>query len=144
MRIRVDYSEMVKKYPEYVDELVEKLRKGTSKNRNADPSELKYYIDFSIMYNFAVDTPVEDTDVVGYFVASIGRWKGSSNRKFRGMSESPVEVREWILEKKRINEEEKKRSESLTEEERIAEIERLVKELSGYGGFTVLSKKLED
>ncbi len=136
------YKDVLARYPDQVAEIVAKLRRGKSQHRNADPSTLEWVFFWGIIVDpqMVVDyAPIEDqvADRVRRsgvnLQATIGKWWGDSS-----MIPVPPELVSIHQKAAEDNLARKARVDSMTPEERQAEIDKLVGQLSNKPGFMAL------
>lgn len=155
MDIKISYDEVKKRYPVLADELVAKLRGGTSKHKKAKPEELSWYFDwcqritgegsFGDMLMAASKPPpprptVQEkmAEVIpNLFVsltARIGRWMGQTER-----IPVPEEVLEFYRKNYEQEDAEYKRFHSLSKKEQDRETNEAIAQLSKSPGFAVFT-----
>lgn len=158
MEAPISYEEALARYPIHVQEVVEKLRSGTSIHKNAAPSELDWKLSWcvrgealpaheaiakALAERQSPRPELTDDEIVADFrsrtsaclAASKGRWSGISGSKVEDFPpEMEIPLREGI----RKNRVEKERIHGMAPEERQREVNGLLKSLSRSKGFIKL------
>jgi len=150
MRLPIGYRDAARRWPEAVEEIVAKLRKGKSAHRDADPASLDWSIEWCLQvrgYTFGEiinrdvlpPTPEEKAEEnvknsTAWLSAKKGRWSGQSN----ALKDLPQEVKDEYARSAAEERKEKDRVEALTPEERDKEVQNAIKTLRKYPGFTAI------
>lgn len=159
MELPITYTEVKKRYPKHVAEVIASLRKGTSKNKNAVPNKLKWKFywgvrigglvnghDFLDMLAGQTAPPkpkvlTEDQHVADYAsrasISLVGTIGGHRYSSYLGKSSAtlPKEIEDSVRAAFRKEQTETARINKLTPQELDAETQQALKELRGMGGF---------
>ena len=155
MYMPITYQHAVDNYPEQVKEVMAKLRKGKSKEKNAEPNQLKWQYDWWVSCGRAMSfsevvegigkplppEPTIDEKVNEYsrncmvgLSATIGRWYGRSTR----LSNTPPEIIQQQRECLSKMAEDKRRFDALPKHKQEQEINGLINELGPSMSFAIL------
>jgi len=134
MKIDISYDQVLLRYPEQAKEVIAIVRKGKSKNKDADPSSFSWYFDFGL--RLEPNKPIEELIDVS-LNAKLGRSKG----KAKILNDIPDEVMDFYNQLKVEKDQEKLRYEQLTPEQKQAEFENALAKLKSYGGFFIFQSK---
>lgn len=159
MKIDITFEQALERHPKAVEQVIKKLRSGKSKHKDDDPSTLNWHYSYGIAvqgYSFAevlAGKPQEDQSkepdtaegivedqlnrVAGLVLtADKGRWwaGGVQLGDYR-----PPEMKEQFLKHAQEQLDEKNRVNQLTDEEREAELQECLAELSKSSGFMAIS-----
>lgn len=140
MRIPIEltYNEVEKRHPTELKSLISDLRNSSSKMKDSDPAhmsfEYAYGLTCGILVNprGTVDEKVADwMSRVGKvtLVGKLGKWRGYKTVP------NPVELEQHFRSEALKEAEREKEWNSLSEEERLAERQKILRELSRDNGF---------
>jgi hypothetical protein len=133
MKIDISYDQVLLRYPEQAKEVIAIVRKGKSKNKDADPSSFSWYFDW--MQSMDMTKPLEERLLIALY-AKIGR--SENGVRIRNI---PDEILNFYKEQDRIKEQERARYAALTPEQKQAEFENALAKLKSYGGFFIFQNK---
>jgi hypothetical protein len=150
MKITTTYGYAQHFAPKAVEEVIAKLRKGTSVHKNADPSELEWHFEWCVgvtggtfaqvignlgwrVVNQSVEQQVEDevSRSTAWVSASKGRWWGQS----KTLEKVPEAIVYTIRERLEQADAERKAFKAKSKQEQQTEINGLLSQLSKDSGF---------
>lgn len=144
MQIEIPYEKVKKNYPSFINKIMADLKKGKSKEKGRPPSDLKWYISWSIkvidQQNSLTPSDLSDAGIRKFLSkrvywsihAKVGRWRGITKAIEK---EIPQEIIEYYKQTYVNSAKEEERFNNLTLEEQQAEIDGLLKELRKDSGF---------
>jgi hypothetical protein len=140
--VKLTYAEVKKRHPEELQKLVTQLRNSSSKHKDADASAMRFEYTYCIecsldrRYSATVSATVEDkvADLLSRIspvnlTGKIGRWYTSIRVP------NPPELEVYVRECAEKEVAERNRIDSLTDSERQAEVQKILKELRNLGAF---------
>lgn len=134
MEIEIPYETARSRHPAEVLEILAKLRKGTSKHKNAAPEQLTWKYFWCVRIGCAGP---KSQEIQASLMGKIGRWVGvDSNRNF-GI---PPEIASWAKERQKDREAaeiEKAAFEALPEEEKARQRKELIEKFRAGGGVVI-------
>jgi hypothetical protein len=166
MKIPIPYEVVQERYPELISQVMSRLRSGKSKERNREASELTWYIDwgqqikamsfcemlssvgeprddFPSRYDTATPENVKEflgDSIFWGITGKAGRWEGYSKSQGQDI---PPELLNFYVAGFTKDIEERKRVDSLTPEQRQAEIDECLQILRKDSGFMEFSIPLK-
>lgn len=150
MRIPVTYAEAKARYPAAVEEIIQKLRSGKSKEKNSAPDKLDWFFDWGIVLPSCrfedilkgikeEAGPVKDRIRCSLF-ASKGRWWKFSEH----ILPIPQEIIDIEEQGEKEHQEKKKKYAELPEEEKQARMQETLNQLRGTPGFMEITVPISD
>lgn len=151
MDLVISYAVACARYAPEMDEIIRKLRKGTSKQRQADPSALKWSFSYCISIPAAnlfappvvesfstteeeIQEKVNRTQVI--LEGRVGRWRGYAEKPIPVPPEIVAVYRKQVVEARA----EKARYAALSPEEREREMQEAFAAASRYPGFVAVKR----
>ena len=133
MEYQIDYATMQARHPEAVAEVMEKLSKSTSKEKGRKPEELRWSYSWSTEITGRDKNTVEDIIRRSRFSVQgrAGRWWGYATADVP----CPPEIRKQLEDRIEKDRKEQERIDSLTPEQREAEVQDILSQLNGTPGF---------
>ncbi len=146
MYLSATFESMFRQFPQEMERIMENLRKSKSKNRLADMKDLTWGFT-SVDHIHGGSMSLADvlsgkprqptTYTTHYYVeGKIGRWSGSAS-----IDRVPEEAAAAKKQQEEMARLEKEKHDSLSDEEKSAKKEAMLKELSKYPGFMAIGIK---